>query len=496
MRYTILSLLLAANACFAQEVIWVRDGETGSSQFGAGIYPLGDQNDDGFDDWAVASSDGLDFFYGGSPPGATPYLSFRPRQNPPQGMHNYRTIGDVNGDGYEDWWVFYYQSGSDSVSLEIFGGGPTADTIPEFVITLDYDAGEDYGDRVGDHNGDGFDDFYYFRRGLDLATFYLGSANWNLVPSFANRGEPIGSRNSLPTQGAFGDFNGDGFDDYLTGTAPPNEHTYVFFGASEPDTVPDLDWAGNFDFPATLSADLNSDGAADLAVSRDPRTIEVHLGGEDVSPIPLFTLSYEGCNNVAHGIMSAGDYNGDGFEDLVIVNDPCDNGFGRLCLFLGGFWLNADPVLEITGLSAPPFDDVPIWRSVGLGDVNGDGIDDLAIACQGDILDGRRGRVVILSGDTTMHVDARELPPLAQTLSLSVYPNPANGFVRIDLEQGLRRNSEIQIYNLLGQVVDRLTLPSGAPSLNYDVTGLSTGLYLVQADLGTNVITQKLVVVK
>lgn len=116
---------------------------------------------------------------------------------------------------------FLLGAGSDSVALELYRGGPEHTDTNEQVISLDYDSGDDFG-RVGDHNGDGYDDFYYYRRATDVSNFYLGSANWDSLPDFMNPGATYRIENSIPSHGVFGDFNGDEFDDYLTGTAPPN----------------------------------------------------------------------------------------------------------------------------------------------------------------------------------------------------------------------------------------------------------------------------------
>ncbi|NUO18817.1 FG-GAP repeat protein, partial [bacterium] len=451
-----------------------------------------DQNQDGYADWMVSSpgslgsplDDRVDLFYGGSPPSQNPYLTFMPREGAEAPyMYNRRPIGDFNSDGQIDWVIGYWMSGLDSVVFEFHGGGLVVDTFPEAVLSVPYEVGRSRLARLGDHNGDGFDDIYYHYNDLDQTYIYFGAADWNMSVDLTNRGEPVGSGNSDPMFEVFGDFNGDGYDDYFVQRVNGvDDSTLIYLGGVEPDTVADFVWFGNFAFPATLSADLNSDGAADLAVSRDPRTIDVHLGGADISPTPLFLLDYQGCNNVAHGIASAGDYNRDGFEDLVIVNEPCANGFGKLCLWLGGFWLNSD---------------VQLWRAIGVGDVNGDGVDDLAIGCQGDVLNSRRGKVVILSGDTTLRVPVGELPPVAEEFSLYLYPNPANGYVQIEFEHNnVHGSADVGIYNLLGQMIDRIPLSGGMSSVNYNASHLASGVYLVRANSQTNYVTQKLVVLK
>lgn len=382
--------------------------------------------------------------------------------------------------------------------LSFMGGGASADTIPEAILRMPFEVTLDRLGRVGDHNGDDCADVYYYSRETDLTFFYFGNGDWNMSVDLVNQGEPLGSGNSRPSFDVFGDFNGDGFDDYLTRrVVGQNDSTYIYLGSAIPDTIPDMIWFGNFAFPATLSVDINSDGSADLAVGQY-QTIDVHLGSQTPSFIPTFVLDFPGCSEgTVSSLISAGDYNNDGYDDLVATSDACANGFGALQLYLGGPWLNPYPVLRIEGMSSPPFNNVPIWRAIGLGDVNGDGIDDLAIGCQRDINDGRRGRVVILSGDTTLHIDASEHPPLAQDFSMSIYPNPVNGVATIRIEQPLgSKPSELAIFNLLGQTVNRFTLAPGTQSLAYDASALASGIYIIQAQSLSNIVSQKLVVLK
>jgi hypothetical protein len=235
MKVLIIAGLLGwAGLLFAQplDVIWERNGDWDEAHFGGLIFPLGDQNDDGLADWAVLSSGQneppmpenarLDFFYGGNPPIQSPYLTIFPHQNPTAYMNVLRNMGDINGDGYIDWGIGFYISQSDSITIELYGGGPTADTVPEASIRMPYQPAWDSFGSIGDHNGDGYADFFYYKRNTDMTYLFWGSDDWSTDWDLTNRGEPIGSGNSHPSSGTAGDFNGDSYDDYLTGTPPPN----------------------------------------------------------------------------------------------------------------------------------------------------------------------------------------------------------------------------------------------------------------------------------
>jgi hypothetical protein len=128
--------------------------------------------------------------------------------------------------------------------------------------------------------------------------------------------------------------------------------------------------------------------------------------------------------------------------------------------------------------------------------VNGDGVNDFAIGAWNYDYDGERGRVVILSGDTTVRVDAHEpMSPLPTDLSLSAYPNPFNARTTVQLEVPYGVSTITLItYNVLGQQVAKQTVRAapGVLHVSYDAHDLSSGVYLLRAQAGTSICTQKL----
>jgi hypothetical protein len=141
-------------------------------------------------------------------------------------------------------------------------------------------------------------------------------------------------------------------------------------------SVPSFIVAGSY--PAGVGAiavavgDFNSDGTADLAVANyQPNTVSILLGNGDGSfQAPV---SYAVGTN-PHSVV-VGDFNGDGNLDLAVANDTFG---GTVSVLLG----NGDGTFQEAvnyGI------DKPYPLSLAVADLNGDGIDDLAVTTSGTV---------------------------------------------------------------------------------------------------------------
>ncbi len=205
------------------------------------------------------------------------------------------------------------------------------------------------------------------------------------------------------------DFNGDGYGDLAVGAymqdAPAmNEgNAFVYYGSvsgfpGSPSTT--LDDPGNdvdafFGHRVASAGDLNADGFSDLAVSARGQSnpaggegnVFIYLGSATgVATAPTLTLdnpANQPGGDLGRSVASAGDVNGDGYADLVVGADMQDNGSideGNAFVFygsLGGVPLSPSVTLDSpTSQMGAHFG----YDSAGIGDVNGDGYTDMAIA--------------------------------------------------------------------------------------------------------------------
>ncbi|MGA2668071.1 MAG: T9SS type A sorting domain-containing protein [Ignavibacteria bacterium] len=111
-------------------------------------------------------------------------------------------------------------------------------------------------------------------------------------------------------------------------------------------------------------------------------------------------------------------------------------------------------------------------------------------------LDGSNRRVyfdrLVMTGIHTNNV------PVSYSLSQN-YPNPFNPVTKIDYSIAQRGVVKIQVYDILGRNVAVLVnseLNPGSYSVNFDATGLSSGIYFYRMTSGDFISTKKMVILK
>jgi uncharacterized protein YjdB len=269
-------------------------------------------------------------------------------------------IGDFNGDGVQD--LATANINSDNVSIRL-GDGAGGYTSASDVSVGDYPRSM----AIGDFNGDGKQDFATANGYDNNVSVRLGTGNGAFTSA---TDVTVGAQ---PLSIAIGDFNGDGFQDFATANSL-DDNVSIRLGDGSGGFTPSFDVTVG-DYPNSIViGDFDDDGVEDLAVvnqNDDDVSIRIGYSGSGAFTVPAGSPPDVNTGDVPRSI-TIGDFNGNGRQDLAIVNVADDNVSIRLGDGLGGFTFYSDVSVG----------DIP--QQIAIGDFNGDGMQDLAIVNRGD----------------------------------------------------------------------------------------------------------------
>lgn len=214
------------------------------------------------------------------------------------------------------------------------------------------------------------------------------------------------------------DINGDNIDDVVIGAPAANKpspyiyragRVYIYFGGSSISfATPDMVLTGqstsaNFGASVNSAGDVNGDGYNDLiigAFEHDGKKGKayIYFGGTSFDATPDFTITGDAIDDrLGYSVNTAGDVNKDGYDDFLIGVRGHDTERGKAYLFLGKETLSTTPDLVFQGEANGDH----MGERVGsLGDINNDTYPDFFISAP--VHSSVTGKVYIYFGGGTV----------------------------------------------------------------------------------------------
>jgi len=461
------------------------------------VTPAGDFNADGYDDLLIGIYKRLPqtwyeaaYLYYGGPDFDTQadlvFIGDQPDQQWEPSCFALKACGlqDFNGDGYDDiaigapnmciheWW---------DGRIYIYFGSPEPDTTVDLMID-----GEEFRDFLGDDliagdfNGDGLGDLFTYANGtwlLSRALIYTGNDPPDAEHDFLYDSAGIEDENIFGGS----DLNNDGYDEFGWATY---DSLYMFWGDNSLDGNPDIIIS---EICLALPGDISGDNIDDAVICGSNERLYLCEGGDSFDFEPDYYMwtfpPYFGSPSVI---------NFNELEKKLLTDNSPTLSF----------------IIYNTGV---PFDSIPyaIYNyhqprrrrpdiSLNVEDINSDGLTEFTIVYAADTL---QNRVFIYSmPQTDINDDYFDNIKPNEYGILSCYPNPFNTSTTINFSYIYDGNAEIAIYNLRGELVNKLKAnkQKGVIWKADDLWGndVSSGIYFIKASTPSQSFSTKAIYIK
>ncbi len=442
---------------------------------------------------------------------ATTQDTLFPSYNTPAIMENIAApyINDLNNDGKKDLLVsnfnadFFQGSGENyynTLYYENISSNPQGHTFQfiknTFLTDEMIDVGTGAHPAFFDADADGLkdliigNDFYYYTGGVrkSLLAFYKNTGT-SIAPQFelitrdyAN----LSAGNFLGAYPTFGDIDGDGDDDMITGNTDASITLFRNTAGSGNAAVFVLDslnyqgvTVGTFGQQSIpVLFDLNKDGLLDLVLGRRTGTLRYYQN-TGTSTNAVFTLITDTLGSVdVHDPMNLLGYSAPVFYDSAGVTQLLIGTFnGHIFKYdnidnnINGIFNKVDSMYE--GIFEPT-NAVP-----AIADLNSDGLIDMVV---GNLAGGLRYY-------TKLVVNLSEQLP---DPVFSCYPNPASSVINVEFQNASVTLRTIKVIDVLGRNV--ITWNATSRKVQLDVSALMSGTYVITAEEGGKSITQKIII--
>jgi hypothetical protein len=298
-------------------------------------------------------------------------------------LHVGRVREDINGDGYGDVLALS-SDGAGNIRTEGYMGSGQFN-LSDSTAHIPFAPVLDDPVFLGDVNGDGFGDVAgltaYNPSSGYVPTIMFGGTSLTTAPTTVSLTKTAGGPSTLMKVTPGGDFNGDGFADIIVQwgyqLTTPQTQLRIYYGNTTLGTTADLNIDGPYTNFYTLThsgrvGDVNGDGFEDIALCANDGNamsgvMQIYTGGRT----PDATADANVAQPVSNAFLSpGGDINGDGFDDVVVIQPSVSYG-----------WYRGAATLPTT--MATTYTNSSVVAILGGFDIDRDGLSDFVLSVSG-----------------------------------------------------------------------------------------------------------------